>query len=98
MKSQIQPIQRMGSTEIPKYHQQTRHTQWNARRIRFCQLFQESWMTKSCNGSQEVQKHWQAGTLLQQKTSLLRIRVFNNPSTFPAQEFSFPLSLSSISD
>ena len=72
-KPQDHPSQQTEPAEYSKYRRSSRYTLWKARRARFCHVFQESWMIKTCSGSQEVQQLWQTEVIFQHKKTIVRI-------------------------
>ena len=73
MTPQDHPFQRAEPAEYSKYRRSLHNTLWKARRVRFCLLFQESWMIKTCTGSQEVQQLWQTEAIFQHEKTIVRI-------------------------
>ena len=73
MKPHDHPSQRAEPAEYSKYRRSSRFTPWKASRVRFCHFFQESWMIKTFNGSQEVQQLWQTEAIFQHKKTIVRI-------------------------
>ena len=48
----------------------------------FVILSQESWMIKTCTGSQEVQKLWQTEAIFQHKNTIMSNQLFNDSFIF----------------
>ena len=74
MKPQDHPSQQAEPAEYSKYRRSSQYTLWKARRARFCHISPtESWMIKTCTGSEEIQQLRQVEAIFQHKKTIVRI-------------------------
>ena len=73
MTPQDHPFQRAEPAEYSKNCRISRYTLGKCVAYGIVLLFQESWVIKTCTGSQEVQQLWQTEAIFQHKKDIVRI-------------------------